>query len=65
MKRILVIVLALTLVLGLAACGGAGGETKGELKVSVFWYDEADVYLSSVRSELNAELEKANIKYDN
>ena len=65
MKRILAIVLALTLVLGLAACGGAGGETKGELKVSVFWYDEADVYLSSVRSELNAELEKANIKYDN
>ena len=36
MKRILAIVLALTLVLGLAACAPAGGESKGELKVSVF-----------------------------
>ncbi len=65
MKRILAIVLALTLVLGLAACAPAGGESKGELKVSVFWYDEADVYLSTVRAELNTELEKAGITYDN
>ena len=61
MKKILAIVLTLALVLGLAACVGGSDE----LKVSVFWYDEADVYLSSVRTELNAELEKAGIKYDN
>ena len=61
MKKILAIVLTLALVLGLAACVSGSDE----LKVSVFWYDEADVYLSSVRTELNAELEKAGIKYDN
>ena len=63
MKKILAMVLALTLVMGLVACGAAGGGD--ELKVSVFWYDEADVYLSSVRAELNTELDKAGIKYDN
>jgi len=62
MKRILALVMAVVLVMSLAACATAGS---GELKVSVFWYDEADVYLSSVRAELNAELEKAQIKYDN
>ena len=63
MKKIFAIVLALALVLSLAACGGApaGGETK----VSVFWYDEADVYLSTVRSELNAALDAAGVAYDN
>ena len=61
MKRILAIVLSLVMVLALCACG----PQSEELKVSVFWYDEADVYLSSVRAELNAELEKAGIKYDN
>ena len=61
MKKILAIVLALALVLGLAACGGGSNE----LKVSVFWYDESDVYLGTVRAELNAELEKLGIAYDN
>ena len=62
MKRILALVLALTLALCLVACGSTDS---GELKVSVFWYDEADVYLGTVRAELNAELEKAGIAYDN
>ncbi len=62
MKKILALVLALTLIMSLAACAGSGSD---ELKVSVFWYDEADVYLSTVRAELNAELEKAGITYDN
>ena len=62
MKKILAIALAFVLVFGMVACAEQGDE---ELKVSVFWYDEADVYLSSVRTELNAELEKAGIKYDN
>ena len=62
MKKILAIALVLMMVLGMVACADTGS---GELKVSVFWYDEADVYLSSVRAELNAELEKAGIAYDN
>ena len=62
MKKILAIVLALAMVLSLAACGGS---KPAETKVSVFWYDEADVYLSTVRSELNKALETAGIAYDN
>ena len=61
MKKILAIALALVMVLGLVACGPANDE----LKVSVFWYDESDVYLSSVRTELNAELDKLGVAYDN
>ena len=60
MKKILAIALVAVMLLGMVACGGSD-----ELKVSVFWYDEADPYLSTVRSELNAELDKAGIKYDN
>ena len=62
MKKILAIVLTLALVLGLAACNKGGSD---ELKVSVFWYDESDVYLGTVRAELNAELGKLGISYDN
>ena len=65
MKRFLAIVLALAMVLSLAACGGSGDKKGGNTKVSVFWYDESDVYLSSVREALNAELEKAGVTFDN
>ena len=61
MKKIIALALALVMVLGLVACGGGSDE----LKVSVFWYDESDVYLSSVRTELNAELDKLGVEYDN
>ena len=64
MKKIFAIVLALALVLSLAACGG-NAPAANETKVSVFWYDEADVYLSTVRSELNAALDAAGVAYDN
>ena len=66
MKKFLVVLLALAMVMSLAACGkqnAAGGA--GGTKVTVFWYDEADVYLSSVRSALNAELDKLGVTYDN
>ena len=63
MKKIFAIVLALALVLSLAACGGNGGSDA--TKVSVFWYDEADVYLSTVRAELNKALDAAGVAYDN
>ena len=63
MALLLVLAMATTM---LAACGG-GGEQGGnkEVKASVFWYEESDVYLSSVRTALNKELEAAGIKYDN
>ena len=60
MKKILALVLAIVMVLGMVACGGPK-----EPQISVFWYDESDVYLSSVRTALNAELDKLGIKYDN
>ena len=62
MKKLIAIVLALALVLSLAACGGS---KPAETKVSVFWYDEADVYLSTVRSALNEELDALGVEYDN
>ena len=65
MKKILAIALAIVMVFGLVACGGNDAGKAGETKVSVFWYDEADVYLSSVRAELNTALEAAGVAYDN
>ena len=62
MKKIIALALALVMVLGLVACGG---DKPAETKVSVFWYDEADVYLSTVRASLNEALETAGIAYDN
>ena len=63
MKKIIALTLALVMVLGLAACGGSNAS--GEPKVSVFWYDESDVYLSSVRTALNAKLDALGVAYDN
>ena len=62
MKKIIALTLALVMVLGLAACGGTAS---GEPKVSVFWYDESDVYLSSVRTALNEKLDALGVAYDN
>lgn len=64
MKKILAIALAIVMVFGLVACGNAGN-TSGKTKVSVFWYDESDVYLSSVRDALNKELDALGVDYDN
>lgn len=67
-KRIMALLLCLVMaVTMLAACGG-GSEAGGsgdEVKATVFWYEESDVYLSSVRTALNKELEAAGITYDN
>ena len=70
MKRILAMVLVLMMSLSLVACGGGAAEESGNasgdaVNVSVFWYDESDVYLSSVRTALNKELDAAGIAYDN
>jgi hypothetical protein len=63
MKKIIALALALVMMLGLVACGGNGGNAGSDAatKVSVFWYDEADVYLASVRAELNTALEAAGV----
>ena len=36
-----------------------------DVKVTVFWYEESDVYLSSVRTALNNELDGLGVEYDN
>lgn len=85
MKKIIALLLVLTMALSLAACGGETVTPATEapktdapateapaapaaetVNVSVFWYDESDVYLSSVRDALNKELDAlTNVKYDN
>ena len=62
MKKIIALLLVLVMALSLAACGGSGSK---ETKVSVFWYEESDVYLSSVRTALNKELDALGVAYDN
>ncbi len=63
MKKIIAMALVVVMVLALTACAGSGG---GATKISVFWYDESDVYLSTVRDALNKELDKLEgVEYDN
>ena len=66
MKKILAIALAVLMLLGMVACAeGNGGSGESDTKISVFWYDESDVFLGSVRDALNTELENLGIAYDN
>ena len=66
MKKIFAILLALTMVLGLVACGGTGdGGTKNDGEVAVFYYTYSDTYISSVRSALDSNLKAAGVKYQN
>ena len=63
MKKIIAMLLVLTLAFGLVACGGdKPAETKGG-EVAVFWYTFGDTYLSSVRAAMNTAFEAAGIKY--
>ena len=64
MKKILAIVLALVMVLGMVACGEAqpAGQTEGG-EIAIFWYTFGDTYLSSVRSAMNEALEASGTKY--
>ena len=66
MKKFLAILMALTMVLGLVACGGTsdnGGSSDGE--VAVFYYTYSDTYISSVRSALDSNLKAAGVKFQN
>ena len=61
MKRIITIALALIMVFSLVACN----KGKDETSVEVFWYDESDIYLGSVRSELDKKFDELGIKHHN
>ena len=65
MAVLLVLAMAATMLVG---CGGSSeeaGSESSDVKATVFWYEESDVYLGTVRTALNAELEAAGIAYDN
>ena len=57
MKKILALVLALTMVLGVSSVALAEGSAQ------VFWYTMSDTYLASVRTVLNEKLTEAGIKF--
>ena len=65
MKKILALLLALTMVFSLGAAAFAEEEVDvSGLKVGVFWYAFSDPFLSTVRASLNEQLEEAGIAYD-
>ena len=58
MKKVLALVLALTMVLGMGSVALAEGNAQ------VFWYTMSDTYLASVRTALNAKLDEAGIRVE-
>ncbi len=58
---ILSLALALTMLAGLVSCK----KDNSDGEVSVFYYTYSDTYISSVRSEMDAMLKKAGLKYQN
>lgn len=65
MKKISTLFLALSLCLALTACSKEASVTKGGDEVSVFYYTYSDTYISSVRSEIDKQLKKAGISFNN
>lgn len=65
MKKLSVIILALTIAVSLAACGGNGSSPETEGEVSVLYYTYGDTYISSVRSAMDDLLTKAGVKFQN
>ena len=61
MKKILAVVLTLVMIFALSVPAFAAKEPK----IEVFWYEESDVYLSTVRAELNKELDALGVEYNN
>ncbi len=64
-KKFMALMLCLVMVVTMLAGCGSSNAGGGKVKATVFWYEESDVYLSSVRTALNKELEAAGITYDN
>lgn len=74
MKKLLALALALVMALTLVSCGESGtsstGSTGGNtgssnLKVGVFYYAFSDIYISTVRSNMDAKLEELGVTYQN
>ena len=66
MKKILALALALIMVFSMVACGSTkkADEAKGP-QVTVFWYDESDVFMGVVRDAMNKEFAALGITPDN
>ena len=62
MKKLIALALTIVMVLGLVACGGAA---PSEPKVAVFWYDNSDAFMSTVRSEMDKEWAAQGLKFEN
>lgn len=68
MKKVIALLLALVMVVGLVACASSGSDSKEggfDLNVGVFYYTYDDVYISSVRAALDTALTAAGITYSN
>ena len=63
MKKLLSLILSLVMVLGLAACGSNGGTTEAKGEVSVFYYNFADTYISTVRTAMDGYLKELYKQY--
>jgi methyl-galactoside transport system substrate-binding protein len=80
MKKILALILALTMVMSLAACGSSSSSTTttttdstqsdttestaSELNVGVFYYTFADAYITTVRTAMDSKLSDAGVTYN-
>ncbi len=65
MKKLLSLILSLVMVLGLAACGKDAGKTDKGGEVSVFYYNFADTYISTVRTAMDGYLKELGLEYNN
>ena len=61
MKKILAVMLVLAMLGSFGGCSLFAGE--GRARIGVFWYEESDVYLSSVRNYLSRQLDNQDIRY--
>lgn len=65
MKKKILAALLCTAMAATALVGCGGKKDDGDFNVSVFYYTYGDTYIASVRTALDAELEKAGISFDN
>ena len=63
MKKVIAMILALAMVFTLGAVAFAADGA--DMKVGVFWYDDADAFLATVRAALNEDLDAAGVDYQN